>query len=266
MTGPVSSVHHPAAGLPDRVALAEFDAGVPDEPQAAQIAAHVDGCADCQQVLAGLRATRADLASLAGTPMPPAFAARIAVAVAEQDGGRHRAAQVIELRSERRMRRLRVASGLAAGIVLLGGGGYLLADGTGSPDAGTTSTADGAGDAVAPELDSGAGGAALPSYDRQSLEAGVNDLLARDSVDTPDGPVAATDEAAAASTTVDPVCLARIPLVTSEALSIIRVSYEGRSAIVVIFPGEPGQVQVTVVSDCAEPAVPSVIDEFTAED
>ncbi|MGI8694449.1 MAG: hypothetical protein ACR2JK_16375 [Geodermatophilaceae bacterium] len=264
MTGPVSSVH-PAVGPPDRLALAEFDAGLPEEPEAVLVAAHVEGCADCRQILAGLRAARTDLAGLAGTPMPPAIAARIAATVAaEQDGGRHRA-PVIELRSERRMRRLRVASGLAAGIVLLGGVGYRLVEDTGGTDA-TTSAVDGVGEEAAPDVDNGAGTAALPSYDRQSLEARVEDLLARAPGETAEGPMTTADDELGADTAVDAACLARIPLETSEALSISRVIYEGRSAIVVIFPGEPARVQVTVVSDCAESAVPSVIDEFTAED
>ncbi|MGI8529167.1 MAG: hypothetical protein ACR2KO_06795 [Geodermatophilaceae bacterium] len=291
---PARSVH-PLNSSPDRLALAEFDAGLPDEVTVARASVHVEGCTECQAVLDALHAVRADVGRLAGTPMPSAVAARIAAALAaggvsepgsgrehttgaertetgwvsepaEPSFGRHRAAEMIELRSARRIQRLRVAAGLAAGLVLLGGVGYLSVQGIGTGgDAATSavggdSAEEGAGDA---------GTDALPSYDRQSLEAAVGDLLEGSpvSTDEQDGvPDTTTADAGQdAESAVDPDCLARIPVATAEALSIDRVSYEGQSAIVVIFAGDPGQVQVTVVSDCADGAVPAVIVEFDAD-
>jgi len=312
---PARSVH-PLNSSPDRLALAEFDAGLPDEVTVARASVHVEGCTECQAVLDALHAVRADVGRLAGTPMPSAVAARIAAALAaggvsepgsgrehttgaertetgwvsepgsgrehttgaertetgwvsepaEPSFGRHRGAEVIELRSARRIQRLRVAAGLAAGLVLLGGVGYLSVQGIGTGgDAATSavggdSAEEGAGDA---------GTDALPSYDRQSLEAAVGDLLEGSpvSTDEQDGvPDTTTADAGQdAESAVDPDCLARIPVATAEALSIDRVSYEGQSAIVVIFAGDPGQVQVTVVSDCADGAVPAVIVEFDAD-
>lgn len=278
---PARSVH-PLNGPPDRLALAEFEAGLPDEATVARASAHVEACAECQAVLVALHAVRADVGRLAGTPMPSAVAARIAAALAaaqtggvstpaepaaEPSFGRHRAAEVIELRSARRIQRLRVAAGLAAGLVLLGGVGYLSVQGIGT--GGDAATSAGSGGDSAEEGAGDAGTDALPSYDRQSLEAAVGDLLEG-------GPVSAEEPAGVPDTTtadagqdeesaVDPDCLARIPVATAEALSIDRVIYEGQSAIVVIFAGDPGQVQVTVVSDCADGTVPAVIVEFDAD-
>lgn len=270
---PASPVH-PRGGVPDRAALSDFDAGRPDDPGAALASAHVEGCEQCQAVLSALRAVRADLRLLGATPMPAAVADRVAAALAaeprsvgdpaaagEPDGGRHRAAQVIELRSARRVRRLRVAAGLAAGIVLLGGGGYLLSDITGGTSA-TTSAVGDAAEEAAPGVADSDGSQALPSYDRQSLEAAVGELLA-EPLGTPAQPSTSTDEGGGIA--VEPECLTRIPMATSQALAIVRAIYEGRPAIVVLFPGEPGQVQVTVLSDCAQGAVPAVVDEFPAE-
>jgi len=279
---PAHSVH-PLGSPPDRLALAELDAGLPDEAAAVLAAQHVTGCAECQAVLSGLRATRAALGALGGTPMPAAVADRIAAALEAEragveetqpdagdltgaDSARRGEAEVIELRSARRQRRLRLASGLAAGIVLLGGGGYLIGNfQVGGEDSATV--ADG-GEAAVPEFgeDSGAGGEELPSYDRQSLEAAVGDLLEGSPRSTPGGagePETAGGEGGAPSD-VDADCLASIPVATAQALSITRVSYEGRPAIVVLFTAEPGRVQVTVLSDCLDGSSPAVIDEFEA--
>lgn len=291
---------HPLNGAPDLAALAEFDAGRPDQDRADTAAdtatdtatdaatAHIARCAECQAVLSGLRAVRADVAGLAGPPMPAAVADRIAAALAAEpgaetgaergaastpvgsDSGRHRAAEVIQLRSARRMQRLRVGAGLAAGIVLLGGGGYLvtnLAGAGGGQDAATS--ADSGGQEAA---DDGAGTLSVPGYDRQSLEAAAGDLLAgeRDTA-SGGGPVPETlsegegEEQGAGGTDVDADCLASIPVVTAEALLITRVIYEGQPAIVVLFPGEPGRVDVTVLSDCADGEPATVRDVFDAE-
>lgn len=182
------------------------------------------------------------------------------------DSGRHRAAEVIELRSARRLRRIRVASGLAAGLVLLGGGGYLLADLTGGGEDAATSSADGV---AQPEsgVDSGAG-SSVPRFDRESLAAAVGQLLE----DSPRAtsapgslPGSVPTEEAVDDTAVERDCLISIPVATAQALSITRAIYEGQPAIVVLLAAEPGQVQVTVVSDCADGAPPAVIDEFTAD-
>lgn len=276
---------HPLTGSPDRAALAEFDAGLPDEAATALASAHVEHCPDCQAVLSGLRATRADLGRLAGTPMPASVADRVARALAAErrtseaerrttkadrpapasepadgDRGRHRAAKVIELRSARRVHRLRVAAGLAAGLVLLGGGGYLVGGITSGSDEAATS-ADGGSRAESVE-DSAAGG--LPSYDRQSLEAAVGELLASNSPATPEegGAAETAVTAAGEATSVDPDCLASIPVATAQALSITRALYDSRPVIVLLLAGDPGQVQVTVVSDCSEGAEPAVVEEF----
>ncbi len=267
---PTSSVH-PVSGAPDRVALAEFHAGLPDEPGTAAIAAHVQECADCQAVLSGLRATSADLQQLGSTPMPAAVADRIAAALAaeprvpgsvESREGRHRAAQVVERRPSRDLGWLRAAAGLAAGIVLLGGGGYLLIDAAGGgEDAATMADSGGGGDEAAPQGESAEG--VLPSFDRQSLEAAAGALLE----DNPLPRAQTTDDAEGAATDVDVSqdCLASIPVATAQALSVTRALYQGQPAIIVIFADSPGRVAVTVFSDCAEGAPPEVIDSFPAD-
>lgn len=268
---PASSVH-PATGSPDRIALADYDANLPDTAATALISAHVEGCADCQAVLSALRATRSDLTQLAGTPMPAAVADRIAAALAAErrtstaadaEAGRHRAAQVIELRPARSLGWLRAAAGLAAGIVLLGGGGYLLVNGTGAGGGDTgASLAEGADEEAAPQADSG--GEALRSFDRQSLEAAVDELL-RDAALSRSGEPEIAEGGQSAATDVSQECLTSIPVATAQALVVTRVVYQDRPAIVVLFAGAPGQVQVTVFSDCAEGVEPGVVDAFTAD-
>jgi len=301
---PASPVH-PRNGAPDRLALAEFDAGLPDETGVAQAAAHVAGCAQCQAVLSGLGAARASLQLLAGTPMPRAVADRIAAALAaeaatagpprteaerestpgsgserestpgsetgfsavasvEATGG-HRPAEVIELRSARRVRRLRVAAALAAAIVVVGGGGYVLTAPGGGEDSATS--AEGAGDVAQDHGAESGGGQALARYDRQSLEAAVGDLLAAGTASGSEGGsprTAGGGEEVAPGGGVDQDCLASIPVATAEALSITRAIYEDQVAIVVLFAADPGRVQVTVLADCVDGTESAVVVAFDA--
>ncbi|MBA2389628.1 MAG: hypothetical protein H0V67_05165 [Geodermatophilaceae bacterium] len=291
---PASPVH-PRNGAPDRLALAEFDAGLPDETGVAQAAAHVAGCAQCQAVLSGLGAARASLQLLAGTPIPRAVADRIAAALAaeaatadpprteaerestpgsatgfgavasvEATGG-HRPAEVIELRSARRVRRLRVAAALAAAIVVVGGGGYVLTAPGGGEDSATS--AEGAGDVAQDNGAESGGGQALARYDRQSLEAAVGDLLAAGTGSGSEGGsprTAGGGEEVAPGGGVDQDCLASIPVATAEALSITRAIYEDQVAIVVLFAADPGRVQVTVLADCVDGTESAVVVAFDA--
>lgn len=94
-------------------------------------------------------------------------------------------------------------------------------------------------------------------FDRQSLEAAAGDLLASSPL--------STESAGGSTTEVDAGCLASLPVATGEVLSVTRVVYEGRPALVVLFPDAPTRVQVTVLSDCGGEGEPRVLDQFTAD-
>ncbi len=270
---PKGSVH-PPDGKPSELALAEYDAGVSPEADAATIAAHVAGCPACQLVLAALRSVRDDVRR-ESAPMPAAVSRRLAEALAAAAGssdpnlstvdrqGRHRVPDVVEMAAARRVRRLRAAGAVAAGLIVLGGGGYLVTDqghlGSGDDSAAGAVEDPGGGDSGA---DSGgevgsAEGAALPVFDRQSLEAAAGDLLASSPL--------STESAGGSTTEVDAGCLASLPVATGEVLSVTRVVYEGQPALVVLFPDAPARVQVTVLSDCGGEGEPRVLDQFTAD-
>ncbi len=317
---------HPASGPPDRIALAEHDAGLPSDPGTGR---HVAACLQCQAVLAALRAVRADVASLVGTPMPTAIADRIGSALTaaraaevdvadhpetssgtaaqtaaepaagsetvqpataaapaagseggaqqlpeaepagsetgqppalldEPDSGRHRQADAAELATYRRGRWRNATAGIAAGIVLFGGGTYLLTQPGGSESA--TSSVD-SGGSVSSGNDPGRP-AALPSYDRVSLQAAVPTLLT--SATAAGGGGSDAESSGEGQDQTHRECLAGIPVSGSTLLTSVRALYEGQDALILILDtADPARVQVTVVSaDCGSGTDVTVLDAF----
>lgn len=201
--------------------------------------------------------------------------------------GRHRLGRVVDLAAARTARRLRILGAVAAALVVLGGGGFLMSEfGSGSVDSTASGTAQEADDAGAARDGTGN----LPEYDRASLEAAIGDLLTQDSrPETADGeddesgeesgaeslPEAlATDDATPTDTTGESLdrnrddldCLSALPFLGEGPLSVTRVNYQGRDAYVLTFDtDDPELVQVTVISAGCEPdTTPAVLDEFIA--
>src|SRR4051812_21504917 len=106
---------------PDLDRLADLDAGVDVE---VETRSHASTCPECQQTLAALRATRADLAALPVTSMPADVAARIDAALEQepaQDSPAHADSTVVamtDLRARKR-RSSFMAGGVAASVVVL---------------------------------------------------------------------------------------------------------------------------------------------------
>lgn len=267
---------HPSDGEPDAELLAECsvavgDGGVLPDP----VGTHLAGCAQCRATLDALLAVRTELRA-AAAPMPAAVSRRIAAGLSDLAPapapataprvGRHRAPARDEFGTAWRRRRLRALSSIAAGVIVLGGAGYLLVTGAESiVDAGgdTESAAGGGGDSGVFSADEDS--ADLPAYDRASLRAAAGDLVASSS--SAEGGVATANPGGPPqpdAAVVEPDCLASLPVATGAALSITRALYDDQPAIVVLFAGSPGRVQVTVLSDCSA-GEPSVLDQFEAD-
>ncbi|MTD56158.1 hypothetical protein [Amycolatopsis pithecellobii] len=105
-----------AAGPPWSVdLLADLQAGVLDEREAARLWPRVQADPEARAIIQALEATTADLASLAtapAPPMPPAVAARIDTAIAAEARG---LAPVVDLAAVRRKRNQRI--GWISGVV-----------------------------------------------------------------------------------------------------------------------------------------------------
>ncbi|GAB3312399.1 hypothetical protein EK0264_09485 [Epidermidibacterium keratini] len=86
MTDPSQSAPGAGSACPDVDTLADYQAGVLDEQTSAEIAAHVAADPRCQQVLAALDATVAQLRSMPPVRMPENVAARINAALAAEAG------------------------------------------------------------------------------------------------------------------------------------------------------------------------------------
>lgn len=260
---------HPRGQASDAELLAEFSIDLREEVDLPRdVARHVAACADCRSILDVLLAVGAELRA-AAPPMPAAVSQRLAAALGELRSdagvrsGRHRATATDELATSWRRRRLRAVGSVAAGLIMLGGGGYLVVTGADSVVSGGGDSAENGagGEALSADEDSG-----LPAYNRESLRAAVGDILLT-------GLARAEEEGVDASTTegvpdtvtaVEPECLASLPVATGAALSITRALYDGQPAIVVLFAAESGQVQVTVLSDCSA-GEPTVLDQFEAD-
>lgn len=260
---------HPDGQSPDVDRLA-VDTADPDS-RASEVTAHLAGCTDCRTVVAALDAVRTELRAQTA-PMPAAVSRRIAAALRDEGSvaptgqgatdvaaaGRHRSHDPDDVATAWRPR-LRFLAAVAAGVIVVGGGGFLVVDriGTGGGSDGSTSSDAGADDDTvfgAPQ------DADPPAYDRASLRAAVGDLLATDGA-TDGGGI--ETQSAGGATAVEPDCLASLPVATGAALSITRAVYDGQPAIIVLFAGSPGRVQVTVLTDCTE-GEPQVLDEFEA--
>jgi anti-sigma factor RsiW len=70
-------VTEPISGHVDLDRLAELDAELLSEPEAAAVEAHLHDCIVCNEQLSAIRATRSALAALPAVPMPAAVAARL---------------------------------------------------------------------------------------------------------------------------------------------------------------------------------------------
>lgn len=267
---------HPPGGDPDAESLAGYSVEVGDGgvlPDA--VTTHLAGCAQCRATLDALVAVRTELRA-AAPPMPAAVSRRIAAGLRERAPvptvalapgvGRHRAPPRDEFSTAWRRRRLRALSSMAAGVIVLGGGGYLLMTGAESiVDAGgdTESADGGGGDAGVFSAEENTAG--LPAYDRASLRAAAGDLVGSSS--RAEGGVATATPGGLPqpnAAAVEPDCLASLPVATGATLSISRARYEGQPAIIVLFAGAAGRVQVTVLSDCST-GQPMVLDEFEAD-
>lgn len=294
---PDPPVVHVDGGSPDLEVLAAYDLDVAsgDVPDA-RIAAHVDGCAACTARLSDLRAVvgqvrglvppmPADLPERLGTllaglsepasvsgpdPVDPPVAAVGAAGpgVVTSLAGRHRSTSQGEPPSVRRGRLVRAIAGIAAGIIVLGGGSWLVSE-LGHDGYDSATSAD-SGAAEAAGGNDGAGSAA--GFDRQTLVAAVPSLLT-DGVRAVPQPGGAAQTGAgpdtdgngvSTSTVTTPPCLARVPVATTEALLIVSADYDGVPALILLFAAGPDTVQVTVVSDCSDGGVPGVLDQFTA--
>ena len=86
MTDPSRSASGAGSACPDVDTLADYQAGVLDEQTAAEIAAHVAADPRCQQVLAALDATVAQLRSMPPVTMPDDVVQRIHAALAAEAG------------------------------------------------------------------------------------------------------------------------------------------------------------------------------------
>ena len=84
MTDPSRSTSGAGSACPDVDTLADYQAGVLDEQTAAEIAAHVAADPRCQQVLAALDATVAQLRSMPPVTMPDDVVQRIHAALAAE--------------------------------------------------------------------------------------------------------------------------------------------------------------------------------------
>lgn len=262
---------HPRGGDSDADVLAEYSVDVGDGGVLPNdVAAHLAGCGQCRATLDALLAVRTELRA-ATAPMPAAVSRRVAAALGDvapaTGSGRHRAPARDEFSAARRRRRVRAMSSVAAGVIVLGGGGYLVVTGAGSivNGAGDSESADGGAENAGPlAVDEDFAG--LPAYDRDSLRAAVGDLLAGPPAAEGGGVDTSSTEGVpdSAATAVEPDCLASLPVATGAALSITRATYDGQSAIVLLFAAPSGQVQVTVLSDCSD-GDPRVLDEFAAD-
>ena len=227
----MTSPPHPAGG-PDVAVLADLSAHLLPPTADRSARAHVENCAECSAVLRALDRTGRELRWLPPIPMPPDVVARIGSALeAEQ-----KVVSISQLRA-RRTRRQQLLGAIAATLIVLGGGGFLIAQLTGDPQGAVTAQVD---DETSTAPDSPA-----PSLDEDTLPDAVADLVVSDSAD---GTGLTLDGVPAPDTCVPSVQLDG----TDELIGVIEIRYGGRSRHAVFFTtANATMARVIVVEDCS---------------
>jgi hypothetical protein len=274
-------------GHVDAETLAAFREELLSRRKAARVSAHLAACSRCAGLDAQLAEVSALLTRSTAPPMPDALTARIEAAIAAEataraataaDGGvaadaagagtGPRSGAARPSRRPRGPRRswlaLRVAA-VTAAVVVVAGGGYLVARVlSGSPSA---ETAAGSG-APAPSLSAGlrapgsqaaAGGSAPASrivssgtnYQPSRLKAQVSAALAQFGERTA-LPAPSQANRPAASVHQLPACVTRV-IGGTRPLLVDQARYQGRPATIIVVPGAAsGTLRVLVVAgDCA---------------
>ncbi len=247
----------------------ELDALLDDPVVDSDAALHVAGCADCAQLLAGLRQVRQALRDegARSVPMPPQVQAGLHAALAR--AAAERAGTIVPLQPHRggavdhgtdgdRTTAPRVPRWLtvAAGLVVIGGAGaaatQLLRPG-GAGDSATAGRAESSAGRGAPST-SVRSLATGTDYEPGKLGSQVDALLAVDASAPPSGPQPARDLGAAGDGPLtDPAglraCLTALGAADQAPLAVDLASWQGRSAAVIVLGASPESqsVQVWVV-------------------
>lgn len=253
---------------PDIDLLADFHAGVLDDKTSAEVAAYVQGSPDAQAVLRALDATVSDLASLPPVVVPEFVVRRIDAALANESGRTLRAAPPIsnftpmsapvpasqqtsgqappshganvvtmdELR-EKRSRRTRFLTAVAAGIVILGGGVYGVSQIGGSDSADSSKNVAGA------------------SYDSSEIDSAATNVQAFGGIQN--DKVSKDVAGKMAELSARRQCLSAIPErpINSAPTAVQQISYEGKDAFAFVFPvtdSKDLRIIVVSTSDCSQ--------------
>lgn len=225
----MTAAPHPPSGSNIDV-LADLSANLLPAAQDRSVRAHAEGCAECTTVLRALERTGSELRWLPPIPMPDDMVARLDAALAQEAS----VVSIGQLR-DRRKRRQRVIGIAAAGVIVLGGGGFALSQIVGtSPDAGVAA---GAEDSEVPDP------ADLPDLDAGSLPEAVAGLVIGGEGDEPlrlEGTPAPDD------------CVADVQVADDELIGVIEIRYGGRNRDAVFFTtSDPTVARVIVVDDCS---------------
>lgn len=268
---------------PDLDTLADLDAGVLDGAEADRVAAHVAGCARCEQVMAALGGVRADLRALPAPPVPAAVAARLESTLAElgaapdQTGpvaavAAEAPARVVDLGAarERRWRRLKaMSSGVAAVLVLFAAGASVVSVVRSSGGGNDTSAAGGGGGAADQQTSAERGSAAaaapqstsrdLPSYTEKTLRAALPSIEASSPVGQVADAGASGPAGSLAAAGPRTACAESIPGRGGVLRAVRWISYEGEPAYVLVFVDDAGGRTAYVVGEgCGRsPGVPA---------
>jgi len=260
---------------PDHEQLAALQAGDGDRRQRMQVAAHVDGCPSCAEVVAGVEQARARLALLGEPELPTGFHERLAAAVGTEAARAGRPAR------RPAWYRRPAAWGAAAAAVLIaalvvpllnqpdslttagGGAAQETAQGPMYGGADTGGTAAGRlpvlrldGEVSAKRLRAALASdpAAKQAYRRAAADAGTNGLRGET---TTDGRQAAPTPAAPSTTAPQP-CLAAATAQAGRPLVpafMVEGNYQGRPATMLVTASDPGRADLWVFprGDCSGP-------------
>lgn len=232
---------HPPGGSNIDV-LADLSASLLAPAHDRWLRAHVDGCAECAAVLQALERTGSELRWLPPIPMPAEVVARLDAALA----GEASVVSIDKVR-ERRKRRQQLIGIAAAGVIVLGGGGFAFSQFLGN-EAGAGVSA-GADTSPAPEL------ADRPDLDEGSLPGAVGGLVTGGEGGEPlrlEGTPAPDD------------CVAAVSVAgVDQLIGVIEIRYGGRDRDAVFFTtSDPTIARVIVVDDCSldDPEIAAIDD------